>query len=152
MKKTILIFATLFLLSFQSKAQVEVSVNPVALLFEVGIFGFDYNINDDFGVGLDIAFGQGGAAFFVDGKHYFRPRKGADRFLLGTFLGTVGSLDGNDGGAGLGFMFGYKWVSRRNITFEWTGGIGRDFTGNSGLLPYGRFNVGYRFNKKIPKR
>lgn len=151
MKKTILIIVTL-LFAFQAKAQVEVSANPIALLFEVGVFGIDYNINDDFGIGMDVAFGQGGGALYVNGKHYFRPRKGADRFLLGTFLGTVGSLDGDDGGAGLGFMFGYKWISRRNITFEWTGGIGRDFSGNGGLLPYGRFNVGYRFNRKIQKK
>ncbi len=152
MKKTRLIFATLFLFSFHSKAQVEVATNPVALLFEFGIFGVDYNINDDFGVGLDLAFGQGIGVFYLNGKHYFRPRKGADRFLIGTFLGTAGELDGDSGGAGLGFMFGYKWVSRRNITFEWTGGIGRDFTGDFGFLPYYKLNIGYRFNQKNQKK
>lgn len=149
MKKTFLIISVLFF-SFQSKAQVEASINPFLLLNEVGAFGFDYNINDDFAVGLDLAFGRGGGAFYVNGRHYFNPRKGADRFLLGSFVGTAGNV--GDGGAGLGFFFGYKWISRRNITFELTGGLGRDFTGETGVLPYGRLNVGYRFNQKIPKK
>jgi len=151
MKNSILIIAVLFC-SFQSKGQVEIATNPVALLFEFGIFSGDYLINDDFSVGADVAFGQGIGIFYVNGKHYFNPRKGADRFLLGSFAGTIGEIGENDNGAGIGFMFGYKWVSRKNITFEWTGGIGRDFTGNFGILPYYKINIGYRFNQKTSKK
>jgi len=150
MKKTLLIISVLFF-SFQSKAQVEIATNPFALLFEVGSFSLDYNINHDFGVGLDFAFGDGNSFFYFNGKHYFRPRKGSDRFLLGSFVGTAEDNRG-DNGTGLGFFAGYKWVSRKNITFELAGGLGRDFTGNIGSLPYAKLNFGYRFNKKIPKR
>ena len=151
MKKTLLIISVLFF-SIYSKAQVEISTSPIAILFEVGVFGIDYNLNDDFSVGVDFAFGQGGGAFYVNGKHYFSPRVGNDRFFLGTFGGTFGSFDDSDNGSGLGFLFGYKWVSKRNITFEWSGGLGRDFTGEIGFLPYYKLNIGYRFNQKTPKK
>ena len=144
-----LIFPILFIFSLSLKSQ-EVSVNPFALLFEGFIFGADYNINDDFGIGADLAFGQGLGLFYVNGKHYFNPKKGNDRWMLGSFIGGAGEFGGGDGGAGLGFFVGYKWISRRNIVFELAGGAGRDFSGDIGFLPYYKFNVGYRFKKKDP--
>ncbi len=141
-----LIFPFLFLFSLSLKSQ-EVSVNPFALLWAGGIFGGDYNINPDFGIGADVAFGQGLGLFYLNGKHYFSPKRGNDRWMLGSFAGAVGAL-GDGGGGGLGFFAGYKWVSRRNVTFEISLGAGRDFFNEIGFLPYSKFNIGYRFKSR----
>lgn len=146
MKKVLFVFIA-FLFSFHLKAQIEIATNPIALLFEAGVISVDYNLNDDWGVGMDALIVSGGGWFYLNGKHYFNPRKGNDRFMLGTYTGFIGEL-GDDSGFGLGFFGGYKWVSRRNITFELSVGGGRDFTDNVGFLPYGKFNVGYRFREK----
>lgn len=148
MKKILVVFIA-FLASFNLKSQVEIATNPVLLLFEAGILSVDYNVNDDWGVGADLLFAQGGGWVYLNGKHYFNPRKGNDRFMLGTFTGFVGEF-GDDMGFGLGFFGGYKWVSRRNITFELAFGAGRNFSDNDfvDFLPYGKFNVGYRFREK----
>ena len=50
---------------------------------------------------------------------------------------------------GVGFLIGYKWISRKNILFEIGAGLGRSFTEDDYLLGYGKLHMGYRFGKKV---
>lgn len=145
-----LIIPILLLFSFSLKSQ-DISVNPILLLFEGAAFSGDYNINNDFAVGADLLVAAGGSIFYLNGKHYFSPKLGNDRWMVGSFAGfsTANIFTDESPGIGLGFFFGYKWVSRRNVTFELAYGVGRDFSGEAiNLLPYFKANIGYRFKKK----
>ena len=137
----ILIFSTV-ILEAQNNLQVEVSGNPVTLLFGVGLGSMDLIWNDNWSTGTDFAFGSGGILVYVNGRHYFNPMNGGDRFNVGTFA----SVPTTDVKFGLGFFVGYKWVSQNNLTFEIAGGGGRIFkTQLLEFLPYFKLNVGYRF-------
>lgn len=140
MKKYLLLPLFLAVFAAGLKAQTEIKLNPIALLF-VGIgAGVEYGFNDDFGVELNALIVEGGGAVWAAGKYYLNPRQGLDRFYVGAFLGGVTDSDG----PGLGFLIGTKTVSRNNkLLFEIGGGIGRSFSG--GVLPYGRISLGYRF-------
>jgi hypothetical protein len=145
MKK--LVALGVFLASFQmANAQVEIKTNPVAILFEALPVSVEYLINDSWGMELDAFVASGGGALYLSGKHYFSPSKGADGFNLGTFVGGLGG-DG-DSGFGLGFFAGYKAVSSKNVLLELALGVGRDFTGDIEVLPFGKLHVGYRFGGK----
>lgn len=150
--KNLFLFVIAILFSLQLKSQVEISTNPIALLYEVGLFSLDYAANDDWSVGADIAVFSGGGVFYINGKHYFNPRQGADRFFFGSFAGAAGLDGGDDSGAGLGFLLGYKWMSKKNVTFEIAWGGGRDFKDEIGFLPYAKLHLGYRFKKRERKR
>lgn len=137
--KKLLLFGLLF--SFATltvKAQTEIKVNPIALMFTgIGV-GVEYGINDDFGVDLSTLIVEGGGIVWVSGKYYLNPRQGLDRFHLGVFLGG-----GTDIGPGIGFLLGTKVASQSNkVIFEIGAGIGRSFDG--GVIPYGRISIGYR--------
>lgn len=144
MKK--IIICLLIFTSTNLFSQVEMKTNPVALLFEIGLLSLEYNNQKDWGGEIDLGFGQDFFVAYVTGKHYFNPKRGADKFNVGVFAGGF-SADGDSGG-GLGFFAGYKAVSEKNILLEIAYGIGRDF-GDSGIgiLPYAKFHLGYRFQK-----
>jgi hypothetical protein len=152
MKSLFVILVLSFSLNLQMNAQAEfeLSTNPIFLLIpETGIIPLSLEaiVNADWGAGMDAAIGtSGGGYIYASAKHYFNPEKGGDKFYLGLFAGGANFLD--EVGYGLGFMAGYKWMSQSGITFELAGGLGRDFTGNVGFLPYGKLNVGYRFGYK----
>lgn len=143
MKKYLLLPVLLLVLSSGLKAQTEIKLNPVALLF-LGIgAGVEYGFNPEFGVELNTLIVEGGAAVWAAGKYYFNPRQGLDRFYVGAYLGGVTDSDG----PGLGFLLGTKTVSRNNkLLFEVGVGAGRSFSG--GFLPYGRISLGYRFGQQ----
>lgn len=146
MKKLLLI--TLFIAAVSHvKAQFEIKISPIPLLFGGLALSAEGAINES--VGLDGDLYVFGSDFdfnntFVGGnfsaKYYFDPAKGIDKFHVGIFAGVQESAPG------LGFLIGYKWVSRKNIVFEIGAGIGRSFDG--GALGYGKFHLGYRFPKK----
>ena len=70
MKKHLLLPLFLLLFAAGLKAQTEVKLNPVALLF-VGIgAGVEYGFNPDFGVELNTLIVEGGGAVWVAGKYY----------------------------------------------------------------------------------
>ncbi len=143
MKKHLLLPLFLLLFAAGLKAQTEVKLNPVALLF-VGIgAGVEYGFNPDFGVELNTLIVEGGGAVWVAGKYYLNPRQGLDRFHIGAYVGGATELDG----PGIGFLVGTKTVSRNNkVLFEVGLGAGRTFGGD--FLPYGRISFGYRFSKR----
>jgi hypothetical protein len=138
MKKLILLSLLFVCVTFSLRAQTEIKVNPIALLF-VGIgVGVEYGVSDEFGIDLNALIVEGGGGVWVAGKYYLNPRQGLDRFHIGIFAGTVTDLD-----PGLGFMIGQKIVSNSNrVLFDIGLGIGRSFDG--GVLPYGRLSIGYR--------
>lgn len=148
MKK--LLFILLFAITvFHLKAQVEVKLSPVPLLFGdialsvEGAVGESFGLDGDLWVGSGDTF-DGNVAFNFSGKYYFNPEKRIDKFHVGVFLGVQNTAPG------LGFLIGYKWVSSKNVVFELGGGIGRSLDGED-VLGYFKFHLGYRFNRKKDK-
>ncbi len=127
--------------SIAAKSQAEFKVNPVALLFATLNASAEYIINEDWGTEVDMAVGEDFYLAYINGKHYFNPKKGADGFNVGSFAGVAGG-DG-DSSVGLGFFFGYKAVSRKKVIFELALGVGRGF-GDGGVLPYFKVHIGFR--------
>lgn len=142
MKKLFVIFCLLIGLQFQTKAQVDIQLNPIAILFEVVQVTVDVPISRSGSIEGDLVVGDGSFGIIGLGKYYMNPKLGADRFYIGGFLGGF-----VDEGGGLGFISGYKWVSTQGINFELALGIGRG-TGDIEVLPYGKLTVGYRFGGK----
>ncbi len=143
MKK--LVFSSVFcLMAVLSYSQVEVKSNPIALLFEVIPLSIEACLSDDWGMELDMLTAEGDFIGYVSGKHYLSPKFGADRFNVGAFFSV---LAGDGGTAGLGFFAGHKSVSTKNVVFEVALGAGRGF-GDLEVIPYVKFHVGYRFNRK----
>lgn len=138
MKKFILLSLLTICAIFSLRAQTEIKINPVALLFTgIGV-GVEYGINNEFGIDLNALIVEGGGGVWVAGKYYLNPRQGLDRFHIGIFAGAITEL-----APGLGFMIGHKTVSSSNkVLFDIGVGVGRSFDG--GFLPYGRLSIGYR--------
>jgi hypothetical protein len=116
-------------------------------------------------------FKSSGYNYGVNGKYYFGPSKGIDKFYAGIYVRGgqnkfENSVQGNTtegftrNRLGAGISLGYKWVSRKNVVFELSSGIGRKIfskysntTGsvNTADIPllnldgFFKFNVGYRF-------
>lgn len=122
------------------QAQTEVKLSPLALIAGVGYVSLEHGVSDDFGVELNL---YGGGDFFgghLSAKYYFNPHMGLDRFHIGAFGGS-GFSDGN---VGIGFLLGSKIISRKNVLFEFGGGLGRSFDGEGGV-GFLKLDVGYRF-------
>ena len=105
----------------------------------------EYSNLNDWGGQLDIYAANDGGVVFGSAKYYLIPKYGADRFHVGAFLGKTFS-DDNDN-AGVGFLAGYKVMSKKRFFFEAALGIGRSFSGNNDIdaFPYANLNIGYRF-------
>lgn len=144
--KKIILFSVLMANVHFAMAQMEIKTNPIAIIFEALPISLEYIANDSWGLELDGFVASGAGWLYFSGKHYFSPKVGADRFNIGTFIGGAGG-DG-DSGFGLGFFAGYKAVSSKNVLLEIALGLGRDFTNDIDVLPYGKFHVGYRFGNR----
>lgn len=131
--------------SVTASAQFEIKSNPIALLFEVGVVSLEYSNLKDWGGQLDIYAANDGGVVFGSAKYYLIPKYGADRFHVGAFLGKTFS-DDNDN-AGVGFLAGYKVMSKKRFFFEAALGIGRAFGSDNDIdaIPYANLNIGYRF-------
>ncbi len=150
MKKVALGFA--FILSaFSSFAQLDISVNPISILFSNFDVALEYRMNEDFGIELtpsidfdkysvsDVEYKNTGFGARLIGKYYFNPKKGCDKWNIGPYV-KFGQADGKGTDKAnntsyevsrtrfaVGFYSGYKWVSAKNIVFEMGFGIGRLF-------------------------
>lgn len=145
-----LVLSAILLLTCQiAQAQVELSANPIVLLFGAIQASVDINITEDWSVGGDVIAAEGGGGFFVSGRHYFNPKYGCDKFNVGTFVGGTGN-EGDDTRVGLGFLIGYKVVSSKRVVLDIAVGGGRNFSDADfdRFLPYGKINLGYRFKTK----
>jgi len=139
------LFLAFCLLAFSTTAtaQFEIKSNPIALLFEVGAVSMEYSNLKDWGGQLDIYAAEDGGVVFGSAKYYLIPKYGADRFHVGAFVSQP--FDGDR--LGIGFLIGYKLVSKKRIVFEVGIGAGRLLGDNSSfdVTGYGNLNIGYRF-------
>ena len=172
MKKSFLVLIAILIFSFQSNAQIEVSTNPIGLLFNTYIISVDYHTTPNWSFGGEMGINTANSkrtasAYYANAKHYFNPFSDAKMFYVGMFLGSH-SIESNILGGienrmintyGGGFMLGYKLVSRKSFIVDVGGGLGRGFS-NKVLnavgtyeisLFYFRANVGYRFGAVTEK-
>lgn len=148
MKSRILILSLAFfaLCSFDAKAQIDATINPIGLLWGNLSIAGDYVISDAISVEGAIGFGSGDALsdtykwrnipVTVSGKYYFNPDDGADKFYTAAWLRYVGRkyevedqmssfVDFTQTRLGLGISVGFKSVSRSGIVFDINFGAGR---------------------------
>ncbi len=144
MKKIISILIFLYF-SLSVNAQLELKFNPIALIFESGQFGIEQVLSDYWGIDADLFITSNILYATVSGKHYLNPKIKADGFHIGVFTGLF-YADNDDGGIGVGFLGGYKVLSKKGVIFELGLGLGRA-AGIENIVPYFRFNVGYRFGR-----
>ncbi len=134
-------------------AQIDVTINPLALLFGNINVGADFALSEDFSIEGNIGYassksnlGSGdvkytGIPVQAVGKYYFNPDKGADKFYGAAFLRYVSrgyKYDDNSSFAdfsqsrfGAGIGVGYKTVSKSNIVFDFGFGVGRVIVDNT---------------------
>jgi len=129
--------------SRQAQAQVDLTVNPIGLLFGDFSFGADFALSDQFSVEAAVGFGTNtildvkgsNVPVTAIGKYYFSPKNGADRFYADVFARYVyrqwnyednsGFADFTTNRLGLGFGAGYKVVSNGGFVFDIGLGAGR---------------------------
>ncbi len=186
MKKTFF-FIAFSVLVFNCQAQVDVKINPIGLLFSNANLAAEFGTNR-FGVepsiGLsydnpllpDNNFSSIGHSYGFKGKYYFKPQKDFVGLYTGMYLrGEQTDFTSKNSYVvatysrefwAIGYVLGYKWVTKRNIVFDFDAGLGRklmykktepitNFNGASiyetqsfespVLDGYFRFAVGYRF-------
>lgn len=142
MKNLLLVIALSAYISNLS-AQTEIKLSPFPLLFGFVAASVEQGVSASFGVEADIVFIEDYVGGNLSGKYYFEPERGIDKFHVGGFIGINETI-------GVGFLLGYKWVSRKNVIFEIGAGVGRSF--DDGVIGYGRLHLGYRFEKKSKQR
>lgn len=143
--------ALCFFLVNNLQAQLDLTVNPVSLLFADANISADIRIKNNFSLGATAGYGRGDLWGLVDsretvpvtliGKYYFSPKQGADGFYADAFARYVNrnvqaSYNGDNENipdkinftrqqVGLGFGLGYKVVSNGGFVFDIGTGIGR---------------------------
>lgn len=159
------------------QAQIDATINPIGILWGNLSLGADFGLSEDISVEGMVGFGSGNeidanySAFNLtaNGKYYFNPREGADRFYAFAFMRYVTrSYDYDDNffsnysqnRIGLGLGAGSKIVSKKNFVFDIHLGAGRalvnnttfkDSSGNQetfdwpDLMFAGKLALGYRF-------
>ncbi len=142
MKNLLLAFA-LFAYVSNLSAQTEIKLSPVPLLFGYVAASVEQGLSESFGVEGDVYFIEDFLGGSLSGKYYFEPARGIDKFHVGAFIGIQEAI-------GVGFLLGYKWLSRKNVIFEIGAGVGRSF--DDGVIGYGKLHLGYRFEKKPKQR
>ncbi len=138
MKKLLLVCALSVYVS-QLAAQTDIKLSPIPLLFGYVAASVEQGLSESIGIEGDFILIEDFVGGNLSGKYYFEPEKGIDKFHVGVFVGIQESV-------GVGFLAGYKLVSRKNVIFEVGLGIGRSF--DDGVIGYGKLHLGYRFEKK----
>lgn len=141
----------------KAQAQVDVTVNPIGLLFGSFNVGADFGVSENLSVEVatGLTFGKSdigtdgdeskyfGFPLEVVGKYYFNPNNGADKFYADAFLrfvrrsytiegdNTFGWADYANTRFGLGFGIGYKIVSDGGFVFDIGLGAGKAFVDNT---------------------
>ncbi|MEO6693449.1 MAG: DUF3575 domain-containing protein [Saprospiraceae bacterium] len=176
------LFIPLTFLFGVAQAQIDLSINPISLLFKNIDLSADFGLKDD--ISLDASLGFDFTDYTIDdvtvknngigvrliGKYYFSPSRGCDRWAIGPYLKYVNRKGTYDDGVdkyvakyqkfAIGFYTAYKFVSRRNITFEIGLGLGRallsEYSSDDSSVDFadyplfnidviGRLGIGYRF-------
>lgn len=145
----------------------DIMIDPIVLIAAPAVnFSYERLLNKDAGLGINAVFGLGrDFENFSQFSPYYRMyfgKKYASGFFVEGFLPVTFTEDevyhmaGNSGyytsenstTVGLGVAFGGKWVVKRNVVFEASGGIGRRFGNNDEISPVtgkGMLGIGYRF-------
>lgn len=140
----------LFLASFTAvQAQVDIKVNPTGLLFSRAMVSAEFGIKDNFGLEAtggvgwpsvtinDEKFKSNTVRYGLNGRYYFSPNKGLDRFYAGLYSRFVNgemTSTADDGRikrnrASGGFLIGYKIVANNeHLVVDFGLGLGRTFT------------------------
>lgn len=148
-------------------AQIDISLNPVSILFSSIDASAEFLIKEDIGMEATLSYNfndfsasnvdykTNGFGIRAIGKYYFNPDKGCDKWSIGPYMKyayrSSESMDGSINNTAtykrfaVGFYTGYKWVSRKNIIFELGFGLGRAFlnewTSNDETLDLGDFPI-----------
>lgn len=148
--KKVLFTCTILIISLGAKAQIDLSINPLGILFSNFDISAEYRASSDIGIELSpgISFHKydfdgdewksNGFNVRLIGKYYFSPEDGCDKWNIGPYIKYGSSVYKYtpDGGSeekvtstrfAVGFFTGYKWVSQKNIIFEIGLGLGRAF-------------------------
>ena len=155
MKKVTFLVVSLAVLFFgfnsKAQAQVDVSINPISILWGDITVGADFALSENLSVEGQIGYSSNttagakytGIPITAFGKYYFNPTRGTDRFYGSVFLRFVSrSYEADDSfsdyeytrtrlGAGVGI--GYKIVSSGNFVFDIGLGVGRAFVDNTSI-------------------
>ncbi|MEN9444960.1 MAG: hypothetical protein RIS47_1851 [Bacteroidota bacterium] len=167
MRKIVLVMLIAMAFVPSLKAQFDVAINPIDLLFTKLVISAEIPVNEGFGLEGDFSYnwkfldveGIDVLGLTAMGKYYFNPEVGIDKFYIGAyaryqqFKSTETSETYNRGC--LGFLVGYKWVSSRKIIFDSAVGVGRQLLAPTvvegddlGPLNFDillKLSVGYRF-------
>lgn len=179
MKKLLTLIVTVLTLT-TAWSQTELKINPIGALFSSPDVSAEFGVADNIGIEPYIGaswynltvdntkYKSKGFGYGVNGKYYFSPEKGIDKFYAGLYLRGGSSNFKSDSSSAnftrnrlsLGLSLGYKWVSRNNVVFEIGAGVGRKlyskYSNESGTVDiskipllnldgYFKFAVGYRF-------
>lgn len=146
--RTVKNFALLTLLALagfftKATAQVDVTLNPIELLYGDISAGADFAISENFSIEAAVGL-SGGTLGSYDyraipvlgvAKYYFNPNHGSDRFYVDAFLkyvnrnmepesdNTLATANWTRFGVGVGA--GYKVVSAKGLVFDIGFGVGR---------------------------
>ena len=161
----------------KSNAQIDVTLNPIGLLFGDLSAGADFVLGDNFSIEGAIGYGSGdiGGQDWTNipikavAKYYLNPDDGADKFYVDAFARFVSrNFDATDvnGEAtwnrfGLGFGLGYKVVGNSGFVFDIGFGVGRTIADKityktagdeydidwGNVIFNGKLGVGYRFGR-----
>ena len=138
MKKIQILFQ-LILLSGFCQAQYEFKSSAVSYLADTWHLGAEIGLLNDIGIEGEYLWSENYSQAYAAAKHYFKPEDGLDGIYAGVF-GSTGDTD-----PGMGFEFGKKYISARNILFETGLGIGKSFSGDDFIFSY-KLHLGFRVN------
>ncbi|MGB0428512.1 MAG: hypothetical protein ACPGEC_06260 [Flavobacteriales bacterium] len=159
-------------------AQTDVVVNPIGLLFGSYTVSAEQGLNSSFGAAIEGSYlnrqlfdiQYTGYSPNAQIKYYYSPKNGNDKWYFGAFF-AYSSLKASDGddeieisNTSLGFVSGYKTVSKGGFVFESAAGFGRslnasykfngeedeDFNEIGEYIPvfYSKLAIGYRFGNR----
>ncbi len=156
MKKIILMLAfTATIFSLNAQKNIEVKINPIGFLFGRYNVSGEYLVNEHVGIDVSPVINNFSTTAFVKieegtkgtikgfgmqvaGKYYMNPDQGCDKFGIGmyassssnkiaTYISNVKEDEYKQTRVSVGFLVTYKWVSNQGVTFEVSGGGGRNF-------------------------
>jgi len=153
--KISLLALALFAFSHTSTAQIDVTINPIGILWgDLNLAG-EYIVQENFGVELQAGYNSrsvdingeeawkfSGVPISLLGKYYFSPNLGADKFYGLIFTRYVSrsykyQLDDSNSEDysltrfGLGVGAGWKWASEGGVILDFNLGVGRAFVNDA---------------------
>ena len=154
--KKISLAAIFFALSFIGTAQIDLTANPLGIMWGDFGLGADYCFNSSVSSELGLGFGGSSGTDInsieydhknlnISGvvKYYFSPTQGADNFYSGGFVRYVNRdtdyldnttvSDYSQSRIGAGVLFGTKRASEGGFIFDFNFGVGKAFIDDTTL-------------------